>query len=471
MPDMAGFGKKIMPLVLLLISISGNAFAQIQSDTGIISIPYYPGNIIIDGATGDWEIKEVYIFSDTSAILHAPQEFSFEATYNGMHPYDILPPKSRNTVKAMLCWNLSGLYFAFEIIDRHLMAEINNGRDNPLIFLNDGIEIYLDSRFDSKTKMDINDYQFMVDILSNTTVFKGDRKLQDSIKYSVPKDYGLNILTEAKAIISEKINDTLTEDQGYIIEIRIPFDAIAMAPETGKKIRIDLCNNDNDYFLSAYDLSDTSNIITRPFNWAGLNNFGYPAYWKVCELTGQPGWFEKMPAKQKKAWIISFMLVSILSLGVLIQLSYRIKRIKRIPRLNEVAPAKLIFIKQDSEPHPDQTINQRYLQKASEYISVKYSENLNSEDVAGYIGVSLRKFQRITKEELNCTPTNFIYLVKLNKAADFIKNNHGNIAEIAYQFGFSSPSYFSKIFKSHFGVSPVEYKNNVNPSDNSDTIS
>jgi AraC-like DNA-binding protein len=143
-------------------------------------------------------------------------------------------------------------------------------------------------------------------------------------------------------------------------------------------------------------------------------------------------------------------------------LIHRINRLRRIPSQSEVKPAKLVFIKQSQDQIPHESVNQRYLQKASEFISDKYSENLNSEDVAKQIGLSLRKFQRITKEELNCTPTNFMYLVKLNKAADYIRNNHGNISEIAYQFGFSSPSYFSKMFKSHFGVSPVEYKNSDN---------
>jgi len=190
----------------------------------------------------------------------------------------------------------------------------------------------------------------------------------------------------------------------------------------------------------------------------------------VCQLTGKPGWFDKMSSEQKRTWIFTFMLISLLFLAVLLFSAYRIRKLKRIPNLTEVTPAKLVFIRQPQDPLPDQTLNQRYLQKASELISEKYSDNMNSEDVAVHIGVSLRKFQRITKEELNCTPTNFIYLVKLNKAADFIKSNRANISEVAYQFGFSSPSYFTKIFKSHFGVTPVEYKNSDTFSNNSDRI-
>jgi AraC-like DNA-binding protein len=446
----------VFPICFLLQSRS-----QTPADSGIVYMPYSSSKIIIDGNTDDWTIYSSSSFSDTAGILHSPEEWSFEKTYDGLNPRNILLPKSyKVTVK--YCWNMNGLYFAFRVEDKNLMAEISRGEDNPVIFLNDGIEIYIDSRFDSKTKMDINDYQFMIDILSNTTVFKGDRKLQDSIKYSVPKDYGLNIMIEKKISFAGYLNDTLSADSGFTAEVRIPFEAIGIFAEPGKKLKIDLCNNDNDYLLSRYNITDTFSVITRPFNWSGLNNFGYPDYWKVCELTGEPGWFEKMSSGQKKTWIITFLVITVLSLGVMALLIHRINRLRRIPSQSEVKPAKLVFIKQSQDQIPHESVNQRYLQKASEFISDKYSENLNSEDVAKQIGLSLRKFQRITKEELNCTPTNFMYLVKLNKAADYIRNNHGNISEIAYQFGFSSPSYFSKMFKSHFGVSPVEYKNSDN---------
>jgi len=66
--------------------------------------------------------------------------------------------------------------------------------------------------------------------------------------------------------------------------------------------------------------------------------------------------------------------------------------------------------------------------------------------------------QRITKEEIDTTPTNFIYLVKLNLAAEYLKNHLGNVSETAYEFGFSDPGYFSKLFKKHFGISPLDYQ-------------
>jgi AraC-like DNA-binding protein len=285
--------------------------------------------------------------------------------------------------------------------------------------------------------------------------------------HSVPKEYGQNILFESAAVISGTINDSIA-DKGFIIEVKIPFEAIGMEPATGKWLKLDICNNDNDFYLKEYDLSDLAKVITRPYNWAGLNNFGYPDYWQTTQLTGGPDWFERNFAFMSRQWVLFFIVITTLSVTIIIFLFFSIRRLKRIPAITEVAPSKLLFIKQEHSPIPGQSYNQQLLQKATDFILDNSDKNLNSEKVAGVIGVSLRKLQRLTKEELNCTPTGFIYLVKLNKAAELIRLKSGNIAEIAYSLGFSSPSYFSKIFKQHFGMSPLEYQKGDKSSDKND---
>jgi len=57
------------------------------------------------------------------------------------------------------------------------------------------------------------------------------------------------------------------------------------------------------------------------------------------------------------------------------------------------------------------------------------------------------------------TPGEFIQTVRLKKAAWMIKNKPDkNIAEIAYELGFSSPKYFRIRFKKQFGISPSGMK-------------
>lgn len=55
------------------------------------------------------------------------------------------------------------------------------------------------------------------------------------------------------------------------------------------------------------------------------------------------------------------------------------------------------------------------------------------------------------------SPQEFIRLIRLQKAAEMLKNGK-NIAETAMDCGFINPKYFSSLFKQHFGVQPSKYQ-------------
>lgn len=60
------------------------------------------------------------------------------------------------------------------------------------------------------------------------------------------------------------------------------------------------------------------------------------------------------------------------------------------------------------------------------------------------------------------TPNEFIRLVRLRKAAEYLAGNEYKINEICYMVGFNSPSYFAKCFQNQFGVLPKDFINNHN---------
>jgi signal transduction histidine kinase/DNA-binding response OmpR family regulator len=66
-----------------------------------------------------------------------------------------------------------------------------------------------------------------------------------------------------------------------------------------------------------------------------------------------------------------------------------------------------------------------------------------------------RKLQALT----NLSPTGFIRNIRLKRAAQLLREHYGNIAKVSYEVGFNNPAYFSKCFKSLFGMSPVDYLN------------
>ncbi len=59
------------------------------------------------------------------------------------------------------------------------------------------------------------------------------------------------------------------------------------------------------------------------------------------------------------------------------------------------------------------------------------------------------------------TPSEMIKLMRLYQAAQLLKEDAGNISEIAYATGFKSISHFSKTFKAEFEVAPTQYASSI----------
>ena len=83
-----------------------------------------------------------------------------------------------------------------------------------------------------------------------------------------------------------------------------------------------------------------------------------------------------------------------------------------------------------------------------------------------HIGMSKTHLTRKLKILTGLSPGTLIRNIRLEKAAELLKNNKGNITEIANIVGVSNPSNFTKSFRKYFGVSPKEYskhKNTIHP--------
>lgn len=76
------------------------------------------------------------------------------------------------------------------------------------------------------------------------------------------------------------------------------------------------------------------------------------------------------------------------------------------------------------------------------------------------IGISERQLQRKLKAVTNKSPIQLISSVRLHRAKQLLLESDCNVAEVAYQTGFSNPSYFSKSFKKEFGQSPTTFLQN-----------
>jgi len=98
-------------------------------------------------------------------------------------------------------------------------------------------------------------------------------------------------------------------------------------------------------------------------------------------------------------------------------------------------------------------------------LAVKISKNVAQEytleKLTNETGLSQAKLQEGFKLLYVRTVTEYIRHVRLEAARDFIRTSELNISQIVYSVGFSSRSYFSKIFKNKYKISPSAFQNHI----------
>lgn len=105
------------------------------------------------------------------------------------------------------------------------------------------------------------------------------------------------------------------------------------------------------------------------------------------------------------------------------------------------------------------SVDQKFLDKLIQHINESIENpNLSVDQLADQMCLSSSQLNRKLQALINQAPGQLIRNIRLQKAADLIKQNAGNLAEICFQTGFNDPTYFSKAFKQQFGCSPSSYK-------------
>jgi signal transduction histidine kinase/DNA-binding response OmpR family regulator/DNA-binding LacI/PurR family transcriptional regulator len=106
-----------------------------------------------------------------------------------------------------------------------------------------------------------------------------------------------------------------------------------------------------------------------------------------------------------------------------------------------------------------QRVDQKFLAELTAIVEANLTRSdLSVEDVARSLGISRVQLYRKVKALLGTGVTDFIQGIRLTKARQVLLDDSLTIAEVAYQMGFSSPSYFSTAFKAKYQISPSEFK-------------
>lgn len=109
---------------------------------------------------------------------------------------------------------------------------------------------------------------------------------------------------------------------------------------------------------------------------------------------------------------------------------------------------------------PDTSL--QYIKAVTDYITRKYSEPVKIKEIADYCGLDRSYLCKIFKRATGYTPMEYLLLFRIRKAKQLLRQSALPIQHVAYSVGYSDPFTFSKLFKRETGMSPTQYRNNIN---------
>lgn len=129
-----------------------------------------------------------------------------------------------------------------------------------------------------------------------------------------------------------------------------------------------------------------------------------------------------------------------------------VNEIKLLTRRAMLHFAQLVRKKQNEQS------KNMYVEKCKRAIYVRIQENIDLQKLADQLGISKEYMLKLFKKQEGIPVTKYIQNVKIEAACNMLIYSDRQINEISEYLGFASLSYFSRIFKTVTGMSPIQYR-------------
>lgn len=104
------------------------------------------------------------------------------------------------------------------------------------------------------------------------------------------------------------------------------------------------------------------------------------------------------------------------------------------------------------------------VQKAASYILENYRNHITLEDLASHIYLNKTYISQLFKRDLNTSFGSYLEGVRITKAQELLRSSSLSVTQIAEEVGYTSQSYFTKVFKKKLGIGPLKYRSMTAPS-------
>ena len=142
----------------------------------------------------------------------------------------------------------------------------------------------------------------------------------------------------------------------------------------------------------------------------------------------------------------------------------RFKHIYKYPNASEYSDKMLDFVNTFVEvinSQFDDYKNKQKIQMAIRYIQENYDKDLNMAVVSNHISMNYSLFSYVFKQYTGSNFVNYLKSLRMKEAKRLLEETDLRVNEISQRIGYDNEKHFMKTFKSVCGVSPSEYRKNM----------
>lgn len=103
--------------------------------------------------------------------------------------------------------------------------------------------------------------------------------------------------------------------------------------------------------------------------------------------------------------------------------------------------------------------DEKFCRKLERLVNTRMrNPNLNIDVIAAQFGIGRTNFYRKVRELMEMSPNDYLRKCRMERAAELLRSTEQPVADICAQVGMPDAQYFSRVFKSYFGMPPSAYR-------------
>ena len=102
--------------------------------------------------------------------------------------------------------------------------------------------------------------------------------------------------------------------------------------------------------------------------------------------------------------------------------------------------------------------HERIITAVKEYVDRNYSKKITLEDVAKSVYISPSYLSKLIKSHTGHSFRHIVNMARIAESVRLLEHTDKSLSEIAFATGFEDHSYFTKVFKKHMQMNPSDYR-------------